>query len=136
MSDEEELYTEEQVRAYGEEIARQQAQEKSNLHSFFTKVIQNPDTTKTGNVSEEELGNPQISIRGLKELELFCRDIEKNNLWADYFKNMSEIQTSSSLSKEGFLLKLSVTSKKELADVTTKRKKNTGWFRKKSSTED
>jgi hypothetical protein len=133
---EQELYTEEQVKAYGEEIARQYAQEKANIHSFFTKVIENLDTTKTGNVDEEELGKPQISVRGLKELELFSRDVYMDDTWGDYFEKMSEIQTATSLSKEGFLMKLSVTSKKEMADVTPKtKKKNSGWFKKKSSNE-
>jgi hypothetical protein len=133
---EQELYTEEQVKAYGEEIARQYAQEKANIHSFFTKVIENLDTTKTGNVDEEELGKPQISVRGLKELELFSRDVYMDDSWGDYFEKMAEIQTATSLSKEGFLMKLSVTSKKELADVTPKtKKKNSGWFKKKSSNE-
>jgi hypothetical protein len=130
---EQELYTEEQVKAYGEEIARQYAQEKANIHSFFTKVIENPDTTKTGNVDEDELGKPQISVRGLKELELFSRDVYMDDSWGDYFEKMAEIQTATSLSKEGFLMKLSVTSKKELADVTPKvKKKNKGWFKKSS----
>jgi hypothetical protein len=133
---EQELYTEEQVKAYGEEVSRQYAQEKANIHSFFTKVIENLDTTKTGNVDEEELGKPQISIRGLKELELFSRDVYMDDSWGDYFEKMAEIQTATSLSKEGFLMKLSVTSKKELADVTPKtKKKNSGWFKKKSSNE-
>jgi hypothetical protein len=130
---EQELYTEEQVKAYGEEIARQYAQEKANIHSFFTKVIENPDTTKTGNVDEDELGKPQISVRGLKELELFSRDVYMDDSWGDYFEKMAEIQTATSLSKEGFLMKLSVTSKKELADITPKvKKKNKGWFKKSS----
>jgi hypothetical protein len=132
-----ELYTEEQVKEYGEEIARQYAQEKSNIHSFFTKVIQNISTIKTGNVSDEELGNPLLTIRGLKELELFCKDILADDSWADYFKEMAEIQTATSLSKEGFLMKLSVTNKKELADVTPKsKKKNSGWFRKGNKSEE
>lgn len=135
MSDEQ-LYTEEQVKKYGEEIARQYAQEKANIHSFFTKVIQNPSTIRIGNVSEEELGTPQLSIRGLKELELFSRDVYKDETWGDYFQKMAEIQTATSLSKEGFLLRLSVTQKKELADVTPKKKKNKGWFKKKGETGD
>jgi hypothetical protein len=127
----EEKYTEEQVKAYGEEIIRQHSQEKSNTHAFLTKVIDNDSTLKTGNINEEELGNPQINLRGLKELELFSRKIEKNELWADYFEGMAEIVTAPSLSKEGFLLKLAVTNKKELADVTPQRKRNKGWFSKK-----
>jgi len=45
---------------------------------------------------------------------------------------MGAIQTDSSLSKEGFLMKLLVTMKKELADVSPKEtKKNKGWFKSK-----
>lgn len=132
MSDEENLYTEEEVRTYGEEIARKFAEQKSNIHSFFTKVIQEEDTTKTGNLSEEELGVSNLPVRSLKELELFCEDIYLDEEWAEYFKKMAEIQTASSLSKEGFLLRLSVTQKKELADVTQKKKENKGWFKKKN----
>jgi hypothetical protein len=128
---EEQMYTESQVKEYGEELSRQFAQEKANIHSFFTKIIQNPSTIRIGNVTSEELGNPQLTIRGLKELELFCKDIEKNTLWSDYFEKMADITTETSLGKEGFLIKMSVTQKKELADVTPKRKSNKGWFRKK-----
>ncbi len=127
----EELYTREQVEEYGKEVVRQFSQEKANIHSFFTKVIQTPSTIRIGNVSEEELGEPQITIRGLKELELFSKDIEDNELWTNYFKKRAEIVTETSLSKEGFLLRMSVTTKKELADVTSKRKTNKGWFKKK-----
>lgn len=128
---EETLYTEDQMKEYGEEIIRQYSQEKSNLHSFLTRVIQNPDTLKTGNLGTEELGEPQLTIRGTKELELFSKDVCNDNPWAEYFNKLSEIQTASSLSKEGFLMRISVTQKKELADVTPQKKVNKGWFRKK-----
>lgn len=131
---EENMYTEQQVREYGEAVAREQAQEKSNLHSFFTKVIQNTDTTKTGNLNIDELGNPQLSVRGIKELELFSKEIYQDDTWADYFGKLAEVENSTSLSKEGFLLKLSVTNKKELADVTPKSSKpNKGWFKSKNA---
>ncbi len=132
---EEETYTAEEVKAYGEEIARQFSEQKSNIQSFFTKVIQNPETIRIGNVTEEELGSPKVPIRTFKELQLFCKDIYLDESWADYFSEMAEIVTSTSLSKEAILLKLAVTQKKELADVTPKRKKNSGWFKKGKSTE-
>jgi hypothetical protein len=132
---EEGTYTEEEVKAYGEEIARQFSETKSNIHSFFTKVIQNPETIRIGNVTEEELGKPHIPIRTFKELELFSKDVCNDTSWADYFNKMAEIQTETSLSKEGLLLKLSVTQTKQLADVTPKKRKNSGWFKKKESSE-
>ncbi len=128
----EQKYTEEEAREYAEEMVRQYAKEKSNLHGFLTKVIENDNTTKVGNVDEAELGKPKVTLRALKELELFCKDIYKDESWSDYFEKLSEIQTSTSLSKEGFLMELSVSNKQELSDKQSKKKKatNKGWFRK------
>jgi len=114
------------------EILRQFSDSKQNIHSFLTNVIKTGDTTKVGNLTQDELGLPKLPVRTLKELELFCEDIYQDDGWADYFKKLSEIQTSTSLSKDAIVLRLSVTQKKELADVTPKNKKtNKGWFKKK-----
>ena len=126
MSDE--MYSAQEVKEYGDEMVRQYSQERANTHTFLTKVIESEDTTKTGNLSEEELGASNISFKGLKELELFCKDIYNDDSWANYFKSAAEIQTASSLSKEGFLLRLSVTNKQQLENVTKTKKKNKGWF--------
>jgi hypothetical protein len=70
---------------------------------------------------------------GLKELELFSRTVEDNQIWADWFQGQSRIITDTSLSREGFLIRASQTQKKELANVTPKeRKPNKGWFKKGS----
>ena len=115
-------------------ILRNINQGQQNVHSFFTKVIQNQDTTKIGNLTQDELGIPKVPIRTMKELQLLSEDILEDDSWGDYFKKLSEIQTSTSLSKDALLLRLSVTQKKELADTTPKDKpkENKGWFKKKS----
>ena len=116
-----------------QELLRQFSEGKQNVHSFFTNIIQSDDTLKTGNLTQEELGIPKLPVRTHKELALFCSDVYGDDSWASYFNKLSEIQTSSSLSKEGFLVKHSVTMKKELADMNPKeRKKNKGWFKGKS----
>lgn len=112
-------------------ILRQFAEGRQNVHSFFTNIIKALDTTKTGYLDKEELGMPKLPVRTYKELALFAKDVYGDTSWEDYFNKMSEIQTATSLSKEGILLKLSVTQKKELADVSPKKKENKGWFRKK-----
>lgn len=112
------------------ELLRQFSESKQNAATFFTNVVKAKDTTKVGNLDKDELGTSKLPVRTYKELELFSRDIAGDDTWADYFKQMSEIQSSTSLSKEGFLMKLFVTSKKELADMTP-HKKNKGWFKKK-----
>jgi len=115
-----------------QDLIRQFNETKQNIHSFFTKVIQEKDTTKTGNLTIEELGMPRLPFRSLKELSLFSRKIANQPAWDDYFAELGEILTSTSLSKDALLMKLSVTQKKELADVTPKeKKKNDGWFKKK-----
>lgn len=106
--------------------------EKHNVHSFLTKVIEEEDTTKLGNLELEELGEPKLPIRTSKELALFCREIADMPEFADFFDKEGEILTKTSLSKEGFLLKLSTIRTSQVADVTPKeKKKNKGWFKKK-----
>jgi len=97
--------------------------EKESIHGVFNNIIKSKDTTKTGNLSIDELGNPKLPVRTYKELALFCEDIYTDKDWSRYFSAMSEIVTSTSLSKEALLLRLLVTQKKELADTSEKTKK-------------
>ena len=122
--------TEEQA----EQLLRGLQDEKLTIPAFFSKVIENDDTTRTGNLDETELGLSNYPVRTYKELEVFCRDVCSNDSWGDYFKKMAEIQTSTSLSKNAILLKLLVTKKNEVADTTPQRRKeNKSWFKKKES---
>jgi len=117
-----------------QELIRQFNEGKQNMHSFFTKVIASDETIKTGNVTDEELGSPILPVRTYKELELFCTGVADDEEFGEFFAGMAEIQTSTSLSKDALLLKLAVTMKKELADVTPRKtKKNKGWFKRKDS---
>ena len=113
-----------------QELVRQLEAEKLTLPAFFGKVIENKETTRTGNLNQEELGISSLPVRSYKELELFCRNICEDDSWADYFKEMSEIQTSTSLSKDAILLRLVTTKRSEVADVTKPRKQNKSWFKK------
>lgn len=114
-----------------EALLRQFAESKETSHSFFTRVIQQEDSTKIGNLTAEELGVSQLPARTYKELELFCKDVCDDETFGDYWKKMGEIQFASSVSKEGFLLKIVGTQRKEIADLTPKKKENKGWFKKK-----
>jgi hypothetical protein len=118
--------------AEAQDILRNFQESKANLHTFLTNVIKAHDTTKTGNLTEEELGMSILPLRTNKELEIFCRSLAGCEGWANYFNEMGEAITSTSLSKEGFLMRVAMTSKKisELEDKTGKRKANKGWFKK------
>lgn len=123
---------EEMTEEQAQEMLRDFAEQKQTQHSFFTNVIKSEDTTKTGNLNDEEIGTPDLPERSNKELALFCEDVWEQKDWADLFKKKAEILTSTSLSKDALLLKLAVTNKKEMADLTpSKKKENKGWFKKK-----
>ena len=109
--------------------------EKHNVFTFLTNVAVSQDTTKLGNLKEEELGNPSLPLRSDKSLSLWAGEVMENNFLESFFLKEAEITTSTSLSKDGFLTKLAVLSKKEIADVTKPKKLNRGWFRSKKEEE-
>ena len=112
------------------------AEDKQNVHTFLHNVAVAEDTTKTGNVNEEELGKPILPIRTYKELALFCREVANMDYFSEYFQKKSEIITSTSLSKEAKLINLAVMQKRQIEDVTKPRgKPNKGWFTKKEKPE-
>lgn len=106
-------------------------EEKHNVHAFLHAVATAEDTTKVGFLKEEEVGIPKLSIRTLKELALYSKDIADDESWADYFEKRAEIITSTSLSKDAKLLELAVVHRQEMANVSKPRKINKSWFKKK-----
>jgi len=113
------------------------AEERQNVHTFLHNVATAKDTSKTGNLAIEELGNPILPLRTYKELELFCRDVANMDWYANYFKKKGEILTATSLSRDAKLITLAISSlqKRELADVTKPKKENKGWFKPKQNTQ-
>lgn len=114
-----------------------QAEEKHNVHKFLHEVSISDDTTKTGNLTADELGSPEFPIRSSKHLALFCREIADMPYFADFFEKESEVVTSTSLSKDAKLLQLAVVTRRQLEDVTkTKKRKGGGLFGKKDKEEE
>ncbi len=110
-------------------------EEKHSVHSFLHKVATADDTTKLGNLKEEEVGLPKLPLRTYKELALFCEEIANMKYFSNYFNKKGEILTSTSLSKEALLLKLAVVIRKEQSQILKMPKQNKGWFRKKQSSD-
>lgn len=106
-------------------------EEKHNVHSFLNKVATSEDTTKVGNLTQEEVGMPRLNLRTYKELSLIANDIMDNTFIGDYYDKEAEILTSTSLSKDAKLISLAVMQKRQIEDVTKPRKENSGWFKKK-----
>lgn len=128
-----EAMTEEEAK----ELIRRHSSDGTTLFGFMKNVVMTDDTTRVGNLTQDELGMPKIPVRTMKELSLFSKDIADDSGWSAYFDSLSKIQTDTSLSKEGFLLKTAITSKRELADVTPRsERKNRGWFKGKNKGEE
>ncbi len=107
------------------------SEDKPSIHTFLHNVAMAEDTTKLGFLTEEEVGMPRLPIRTYKDLALFCSEVANMGYFSDYFSNKSEIITATSLSREGFLAKLAVIRRREIADVTKEKKINKGWFKPK-----
>ena len=127
-----EVTPEGEVKEYGSP----EKEEKHNIHTFLNTVSKSKDTTKTGFLTDLELGTTPYAERTYKNLELQSRELCNDNLWADYFKQKAEILTATSLSRNAKLLSLAVLQRRELADMTESEKKvNKGWFTKKDKKE-
>ena len=129
LTAEEQQLLEEAMKSYGSP----EKDEKHNVHTFLNTVSKSTDTTKTGNLTQEEIGFTPYSQRTYKKLALDSAKLCDDDIWEEYFNKNAEILTATSLSKEGFLMKQATTSTKQIADVTPRRVENKGWFRKKDS---
>ena len=109
-----------------EELFRTLSNKQSSVIDFFRDIIISPSTTKTGNLSIDELGMPRLTQRGVLELALFTDKTFIDKGWNEYFTDLAEIQTKTSLSKNGTLINLAVTQKKELADMSPSEQKKKG----------
>lgn len=112
-------------------------EEKQNTHTFLFNVARSKDTTKLGYLKEEELGMPKLPVRAHKSMALVADKIMGNEFFKEYFEAESEIITSTSLSRDAKLIELAVIQRREIADMTKRRKKpNKGWFTPKSKPEE
>lgn len=108
---------------------------KQNVHTFLFNVATAEDTTKLGFLNENEIGMLPNPIRAYKHLAQFSRDIMNKPELASFFAANSEIITSTSLSRGGFLVDRAVVQKRELKDTTKPMKENKGWFKSKDNKE-
>ena len=135
MAEEEQL-TEEQITEALKSYGAPQPEEKHNIHTFLNKITISKDTTKTGFLSDVELGTTPYSERTYKNLALMSNELCNDDIWANYFNAKGEILTATSLSRNAKLISLAVLQRRELADVSENinKKPNTGWFTKKNKT--
>ena len=108
-----------------------QRQDKASLFAFLKRVIFMSDTSRTSNLSEEELGMTRVPVRTNQMISLFCNQMGLEGL-GHYFFAESQILTNTALSRGGFLDKLAITqSKRTEESLKTNIPQKKGWFAKK-----
>ena len=111
-------------------------EDKQNVHVFLMNVATADDTTKTGNLRDDkdlnELGLPIWTVRGGLDMSMISDKLMDNNFFKEFFERQAKNTLTTSLSREGFLIKMNATTTKQVADTTKRKKTNRGMFGKKS----
>jgi hypothetical protein len=85
---------------------------RDSIFTFFKQLLHISDTTRVANINpKNELGMLQFSVRTNQYLAL-VGDIFGDRDFSDYWMAQSQIMTSSSMSKQGWLPELVVSQKK------------------------
>lgn len=132
LSPEEELLLKAAMANYGSPAQ----EEKNNVHTFLKHVVDSPDTTKLGNLEAQEVGFIKYPLRTMKDCALIAEKIIGNDYVKDYYNKKSEIVSAPSLSKDAKLISLAVVQRREIGDITRRRRPNAGWFRPKQKEEE
>ncbi len=113
--------------------------DKQNVYTFLRDVVLAKDTTKIGNLRDDnelnELGIPEHTVRGCKEMARIADNLMGNDFFRDYFNAEAEDTLATSLSRGGFLVRQATVQTKQIADITRRRKINKGWFGKQKGEE-
>jgi len=100
-------------------------EKKDSTLVLFRELIHAPKSTKFGNLIGEEMGLPNMSVRGALNLGHFFDSQGLTNL-GDYYRNSAEITLATSLSRKGKLIDNIVTQikkeKKETSGFTPAKK--------------
>lgn len=107
-----------QDEVYGESPAMDK---KDDLYSLFWKVVKSKESSKVGNLTDEELGMLDISVRDCQKIALLAQTLGHPG-FAMWMMEQSEIVLATSASRSGWLPELFVSQRK----FTTKTKENRG----------
>jgi hypothetical protein len=118
-------------------------EEKQNVHTFLLNVVQAEEPSKIiklGNLRDDkemnELGAPVWTARGALDMVRISDKIMDNTFFKEYFENQMVHTLSSSLSREGFIIRAAVTNTKQVVDATKRKKYNSGMFGNKKVLEE
>jgi len=124
MPEEEMFDDEETKKAMGYGFPEQE--EKNTSITFLKEISRKEFNEKTANLQDDELGFAKIPVRTNLEIANYCMNMGMN-AFSNVFLEEAQIILATSLSREGFLPKLAVTTQKF---SETSLKKNSGQFKK------
>jgi len=125
MPEEDIKLTPEEEALLKEYFASPAGEEKTGLYHFLNKVLEARNTSKVGNLEDNELE----AVRRYQAVDNYAMIMGLPRV-ADFFKTESEIVLATSDSKRGFLITSAITSKRELKTRRGDSKKKFGWFGK------
>lgn len=101
------------------------------IYSLFKSVARQKDTKRVSNLTKEELGIWNLSVRDCERIALIA-DVFHHPTVSDFFKKQSRIVTDTAMSKDGWFTNLFVTSKKFASRESSSSLQNLPQFKKKS----
>ena len=84
---------------------------KDDLFTLFKRVWKAPDSSKVGNLSNQELGMLPMSVRDNQNMALLGETLNLKG-FAKFFNKRAEITLKTSASKKGWFTELFVSQKK------------------------
>jgi len=81
------------------------------LYGLFKDVSHQPDTKRVSNLTKEELGIWNLSVRDCERIALIAETFHHDGV-ANFFRKQSRIVTDTAMSKLGWFTELFITSKK------------------------
>ena len=86
-------------------------QSKEDLYSLFWKVVKTNDSSKVGNLSKEELGSLDLTVRDCQRISLIAEKLG-HPAFGKFFKAQGEITLATSSSKDASLVNLFISQQK------------------------
>jgi hypothetical protein len=116
----------------GQHAVEQQV--KDSFYKFLRDLKNTKDSTKIANLTSEELGKSDLSLRGAKKLALLSDTLGLPEL-GDCYRQEAEIMASTSMSRyvkgANFLSLIFTQIRKSVSGVETQdQPKKSGWFNK------
>lgn len=101
------------------------------IYGLFKDVLKKPDSKKVSNLTKEELGIWNLSVRDCERIALIAKTFHHQGV-ADFFISQSRIITDTAMSRGGWFTELFITSKRYASRDTSSSISNLPQYSKKS----